>query len=284
LITGCAWIILCALHRDELLFLQKFISLVIIAGFVENVIYAIDYLQYNMTGNILLGINVIEAIATTVKRTLAFTALMLVVSGYSVFKPSLEFRPKAAIIGLNAAYFVVSVIYQFLDTLKYTPATYYLNIPDASESVFLGLTTILDFVILFWIFITLFTSVTYLKLHNQSHKLQMFKKLLLILVISYGVSLIFFIIELIASWGGLYNSWWRGWFIWDGYWSILHLSLLVVVVAIWRPTENNKLYAYSTQLSDINSVELPSVEPKAKGEETDLSAKDEEPEKEKNSL
>jgi len=100
----------------------------------------------------------------------------------------------------------------------------------------------------------------------------MFKRLLLILVISYIASLLFFIIELIASWGGLYDSWWRGWFIWSGYWDILHLALLVVVVVLWRPNANNKLYAYSTQLTDLNTVELPSVEIQEKNEEKEKSS------------
>lgn len=44
--------------------------------------------------------------------------------------------------------------------------------------------------------------------------------------------------------GNLFDSWWRGWWIWSGYYSILHFLLTVIIGWIWRPNSNNGQYAY----------------------------------------
>ena len=44
--------------------------------------------------------------------------------------------------------------------------------------------------------------------------------------------------------GSLFDSWWRGWWIWSGYYSILHFLLTVIIGWIWRPNSNNRQYAY----------------------------------------
>src|SRR4051812_40787699 len=56
------------------------------------------------------------------------------------------------------------------------------------------------------------------------------------------------------------DKWWRGWFILEAYWKILHFVVLICVSLLWRPNNNNKRYAYSMQLDDQdrgNGVELP---------------------------
>jgi hypothetical protein len=37
--------------------------------------------------------------------------------------------------------------------------------------------------------------------------------------------------------------------LWLAYWEFIYFACVLSVTIIWRPAENNKLYAYSTQLS-----------------------------------
>jgi len=89
-----------------------------------------------------------------------------------------------------------------------------------------------------------------LKLSKQEAKFQMFKILAITLLIAYIFSFTLFIIELVAQWNNYFNSWWRGWFFFDAYWEILYLVILIIIAIIWRPTENNFRYAFSSQLAD----------------------------------
>jgi hypothetical protein len=55
LVFGIAWLILSLKYRKDIMMLQKIISLVIIFGFLENLINGIDYAVYNKTGRIEIG-------------------------------------------------------------------------------------------------------------------------------------------------------------------------------------------------------------------------------------
>jgi hypothetical protein len=51
--------------------------------------------------------------------------------------------------------------------------------------------------------------------------MKMYKTLLIVLAVAYIISFAFFVIQLIASFGGLFDTWWRGlWFVDDGYWVL----------------------------------------------------------------
>jgi len=230
--------------------LQNVIAAVLVFGFLENFINGLDYAIYNKTGQVEVAFNIIEAMLTTCKQTIAYVALLLVTMGFTIYKPTLERKKKILLIVVTVTYFVCCLIYEFIDTLRYTPSTEYLNIPESAEYVFLIPTTILDFVILFWIFWELFWSLAFLKDKKQSEKFALFKKLALILAGAYIVSFVFFIIEIAASLGGYYNTWWRGWWVFDAYWPCLHFSLVLIIGLLWRPSGNNARYAFSAQLQD----------------------------------
>jgi len=67
--------------------------------------------------------------------------------------------------------------------------------------------------------------------------------------------MVFFIIELSAYWANKYYQWWEGYWLFTGYWSMLHFVMLLVVGFLWRPNPSNKRYAYSSQI--VDEVELP---------------------------
>jgi len=153
-----------------------------------------------------------DAIFISSQHTIDYVGLLLVCMGWTVIRADLEKKKLVMLIIIGTLYFILELIYEFILLLRYTPATEYLYVPSGAETAFLVLTSIMDFVILFWIFWELFRSIVSLKLSKQEAKFQMFKILAITLLIAYIFSFTLFIIELIAQWNNYFNSWWRGWF------------------------------------------------------------------------
>jgi len=152
LILGIIWSVFLVKYRKDLMKLQLWISFAILLGFLENVITAADYANYNNTGTISIGFNIIEALLISSKRTVSFVGLTLVAMGYTVSISTLEKKKKIALIVVGVLYFGISICYEFISAVRATPSTQYLNTSAAAEYTFLIFTTIMDFVFLFWIF------------------------------------------------------------------------------------------------------------------------------------
>jgi hypothetical protein len=58
-------------------------------------------------------------------------------------------RIKLIILGI--CYFVFKFIYEFVAMLRYTPQTYYLNVSEIAEYVFIIPSAVVDFLFLFWV-------------------------------------------------------------------------------------------------------------------------------------
>jgi len=53
----------------------------------------------------------------------------------------------------------------------------------------------------------------------------------------------------------IFVIWWRGWWIFDGYWDILYLVITAIVAFLWKPNQDNQRYAFSAQLQDETEVD-----------------------------
>jgi len=254
-VVGIIWISLSVKYKEGLMMLQHCLFAVIVSGCAENLTFSLDYVIYNRTGNISLGFNIFSVIFSTIKATISFVCILLVCNGFTVIKPTLDRKIKRYVSILGGCYFGFTAAYMFVDMLRYTPQTEYLNIPEGVEYLFLIPTTMLNFTFLLWTFYCLYETLNFLEDHKQPEKLKMFQRLGISLLVGYLISMVFFIIELSAYWANKYYQWWEGYWLFTGYWSMLHFVMLLVVGFLWRPNPSNKRYAYSSQLPD--EVELP---------------------------
>jgi len=264
LMLGIFWGILSFRFKLNLTIVQKIIGVVCFLGFVECLITASDYQNYNHTGKISLAFNVFTVLFLVTTRGISFIGLQLVVLGYSVYRKSLPPNTKKKLISLSVCYFVFTYIYQFLNMFRQTPETYYINISDGVVYLFLIPSVVTDIIFFFWIFWALYRSLSNLSVKKQPVKLLMFQRLRTLLLIAYIVSIIFFIIQIGASLSTTaQDNWWKGWWIFDIYWPLLHLVVLSGVILLWMPSSHNSRYAYSEQFDESevsqSEVELPRI-------------------------
>jgi len=261
---GIFWGYLSFRYRKDLMMLQNCIAIVIVLGIIENFVYGTDYAVYNIRGLVSLPFNVIEVILSTTKRTFGFVCLFLVASGYTVVRANLERVPRIFSIVFGILYFLSSGVYQIVYTLSNTPQTEYLNIPEWVDIAFLIPTTILDILFIIMLYFYINKSTKILLENKQEEKLKMFSKLIWILSVVFTMSFLFFLIELGAAWENDFFSWWKGWFIFTAYWSIIYFAVLCCIGFVWRPSANNARYAYASQLTENSSydskIELPSMD------------------------
>jgi len=270
------WSYLSYKFKDDLMFLQKMIYITLMSGVVENVLYFLDYIVYNHTGKISLTFNILSVLALTFKRTVCFLTLLMIASGYTVLSPILGKTLKGGLITIGIVYSVSCLCYEFVRMLRYTPATEYLRVPEGAEYILLAEISIVDFIILLWIFYAVFKTVGQLNKKKQTAKVQKYRQLMIVLGLAYLISLIFFIIEAYATWADLYLVWWKGWWVFDAYWSCLYFALILIIGFMFRPNGRNKMFAYSSQLDDHDTIELPHVESSASNTEREYKVKDEE--------
>eukprot|EP01119_Soliformovum_irregulare_P004154 TRINITY_DN15168_c0_g1_i1.p1 TRINITY_DN15168_c0_g1~~TRINITY_DN15168_c0_g1_i1.p1 ORF type:complete len:511 (-),score=113.00 TRINITY_DN15168_c0_g1_i1:56-1588(-) len=256
-VVGAVWIVLTYIYRHDIMRLQHGITLVLVLAFLENLISAADYATYNDRGKISLAFNLFSVIFSVLKKTSSYLLLLIVCMGWMIVRPDIEKKKKAALCIIGFLYLGVEGIYEFIAMLRYTPDTQSLNVPEAVEILFLVPASILDFIFLFWIFWSLMQTLLFLKTKRQDEKFRMYKVLAIVLLVAYVLSFTFFCIQLGAQYNGKFTDWWKGWFIFTGYWNILYWILLVVLGVLWRPNANNSRYAYSIQIEDNMEMEPP---------------------------
>ena len=231
------------------MYLQYWLLFVICVSFLENFLSSFDYLVYNETGKINLGFNVIYVLLSVTKRTASYIALILVTSGVTLTRPTLNVNEKRLLIGFSVGYVIISAIYQFLNTLSYTP-TGNSNIPESAIVLFLILATIYDFLWLLWVFRSLFNTLLLLQKKKQTEKLQIFKKLSWVILTFYFVSFILFISQMSLLLDDKYDKIWDSYWLFEAYWTAIYFIITVVIGVLWRPNPNTSRYAYSSQLGD----------------------------------
>ncbi|KAL1415895.1 hypothetical protein MTO96_028492 [Rhipicephalus appendiculatus] len=151
--------------------------------------------------------------------------------------------------GWGAAYFVMASVEGCLRTLK--PK----NTPDRLLTVLgIGL-ALLDSAICWWIFTSLSQTTRTLRLRRNIIKLSLYRHFTNTLVFAVLASVVFMVwVTFDHRTAECLTDWKELWFD-EGYWHLLFSLVLLVIMVLWRPTNNNKRYAF-TPLLDAADDEL----------------------------
>jgi len=134
------------------------------------------------------------------------------------------------------------------------------NVPTSFQYVSILLLSCANLVFFAWIFLAIAFIMRNLKQGGQTVKRQMYKNLSIILIISVVLSIAVFMLQISLEWLNLVDSLWKVWWIWEFYWELQYLVVLATIAIIWRPTGNNKRYAYAQQIdSTIGEIQLEDV-------------------------
>ncbi|KAG0045444.1 hypothetical protein BGZ83_009343 [Gryganskiella cystojenkinii] len=254
--VGVAWMVLCARHWREILTVQHFISGVILFLMVEMAFNWGYWDDYNKTGTSSMALLVMVALLNSGRNSISLFMLLIVSMGYGVVKPTLGSTMKKVII-LSLAHFLFGIIYS-AGTMS--------PVEDVSAMIVLMVVvplalTMTSFYI--WTLQSLTSTIATLNLRRQTEKVKMYTRLWRLLVFSLTVLCAFFVINTFNFMNMTDPDWpasyWRiKWFLLDGWLNVLYLIVFVVIVILWRPTENNKRYGIDQlETDDFDDAEDP---------------------------
>ena len=243
------WLFSYIRYRSNILPVQNYITA--ICGFlvIEMIVIWGYYTCLNRNGNNAgtKAYLAILSIFNSFRNAFTFFLLLIVCLGYGVVKPSLgDLMWKCrALAGLH---FVFAAIY--------TVFSYILPPDSASPWVLLVILplslTMTAFYI--WILSSLTHTIKFLEDRKQHVKALMYKNLWRLLLGSVLVIFAFFFFNslIFANESPLEfitRHWQSRWFMLDGWLNVVYFVDFCIIAFIWRPTENNRRFAMSSQLA-----------------------------------
>ncbi|CEF70880.1 Transmembrane receptor, eukaryota family-containing protein [Strongyloides ratti] len=238
-----AWLYLCSRKWKDLLKIQFWIGIVILVGLIEKAVFLSEFSTVNETGFTTGGMIEFAEIISAFKRTLSRVLILIVSIGYGVVKPRLgETLNQITVVG--GLYFVFSAIEGLIRTS-------WKSAEAIKERQFATLPLVFFEVIIFWwIFTSLTNTIRALKIRNNDVKLRLYSNFANILGISIIASVIFMIWFLVNHvFRHCLMNWKELWFD-TAFWHLLFCSVLIAIMILWRPANNNQRFAFTPLLDD----------------------------------
>uniref|UniRef100_A0A0K0FJN3 Transmembrane protein 87A (inferred by orthology to a human protein) n=1 Tax=Strongyloides venezuelensis TaxID=75913 RepID=A0A0K0FJN3_STRVS len=237
------WLYLCARKWKDLLKIQFWIGIVILVGLIEKAVFLSEFSTVNETGFTTSGMIEFAEIISSFKRTLSRVLIIIVSIGYGVVKPRLgETLNQVTVVG--GLYFIFSAIEGLIRTS-------WKSAEAIKERQFATLPLIFFEVIIFWwIFTSLTNTIRALKIRNNDVKLRLYSNFANVLGISIAISIIFMLWFLTNHvFRHCLMDWKELWFD-TAFWHLLFCSVLIAIMFLWRPANNNQRFAFTPLLDD----------------------------------
>ncbi|KAJ9580247.1 hypothetical protein L9F63_004095 [Diploptera punctata] len=240
-IFGLAWLIVSFCQWRDLLRIQFWIGGVILLGMLEKATFYAEYQSINSTGVSVKGAMLLAELVSCGKRTLARMLVIIVSLGFGIVKPRLG-PMLHRVVGTGLLYFTLAAIESYLRIMhpKNDPSNQILvaSIPLA----------VLDSAICWWIFTSLVQTTRTLRLRRNLVKLSLYRHFTNTLIFAVISSVVFMLYSIkyhhltqcLTDWMELWVD--------DAYWHLLFSVLLLVIMILWRPTNNNQRYAFTPLL------------------------------------
>eukprot|EP00908_Phaeocystis_cordata_P015802 Transcript_26992.p1 GENE.Transcript_26992~~Transcript_26992.p1 ORF type:complete len:504 (-),score=210.75 Transcript_26992:59-1474(-) len=253
---GVIWIVLCLRHCAQLLPLQSCISAVLFLGAVETATWYFDYVSFNAGGTRGVAPVVLGVLLSTVKKTVSRLLVLVVCLGYGVVRPTLG----------NVAYKVMGLglVYVFFNALLDVAS----NVSQLSQlSVSARLLLILPMALLdaffyWWLFSGLTRTLQQLSSRRQSAKLLLYRRFSHVLLAAVVVSALWVCWQMAVIVSDSLDERWDKLWVFDAFWHVLYLAVLLAICYLWSPSKNNLQYAYMDELGqeaedDEEEVDMP---------------------------
>ncbi|KDR08347.1 hypothetical protein L798_01305 [Zootermopsis nevadensis] len=240
-IFGLAWLIVSFCQWRDLLRIQFWIGGVILLGMLEKATFYAEYQSINLTGVSVKGAMFLAELVSCGKRTLARMLVIIVSLGFGIVKPRLG-PMLHRVVGTGVLYFTLAAIESYLRVMhpKNDPSnqTLIASIPLA----------VLDSAICWWIFTSLVQTTRTLRLRRNLVKLSLYRHFTNTLIFSVISSVIFMLYSIKYHRFATCLTDWKELWVDEAYWHLLFSVLLLVIMILWRPTNNNQRYAFTPLL------------------------------------
>ncbi|XP_071445363.1 transmembrane protein 87A [Hetaerina americana] len=240
-VFGMAWLIVSFCQWRDLLRIQFWIGGVIFLGMLEKATFYAEYQSINSTGESVKAAVLIAELVSCGKRTLARMLVIIVSLGFGIVKPRLG-PMLHRVMSVGVVYLVIASVESFLRVLN--PKN------DPSSQVLLASAplALVDSVICWWIFTSLVQTTRTLRLRRNLVKLSLYRHFTNTLIFAVISSVIFMLYSIKAHKLALCLTDWKELWVDEAYWHILFSLILLVIMFLWRPTNNNQRYAFTPLL------------------------------------
>ena len=236
LILNVVWLVLIIISIKNLIRLQFVILAVLLLGYAEQFLFLLDYAYMNITGNDPYGLIYVAEIVSAVKRMLARILVVVICLGFGTVRPRLGTANIRVLVAASIIYFSVASVTSVINAINdyEYQNIWYLRI----------LLIILDIAWFYWIFYALVNTRRALKLRRNKVKLALYNSLGIVLIFaataSFALILVYVYIFLIND----CNSNWNERKADLIFWPSLFLILQAAIMVIWRPSNNDKRFAF----------------------------------------
>uniref|UniRef100_A0A1A9W1R5 GOST seven transmembrane domain-containing protein n=1 Tax=Glossina brevipalpis TaxID=37001 RepID=A0A1A9W1R5_9MUSC len=239
---GIIWLIVSFLQWRDLLRIQFWIGGVILLGMLEKAFFYAYYHSLNSTGVVVPSAEMAAEFVSCAKRTLARMLVIIMSLGFGIVKPRLG-PMLHRVVGVGTLYFILACVESYLRVMHAKTKRSELlvaNIPLA----------FVDSGICYWIFTSLVQTTRTLRLRRNMVKLSLYRHFTNTLIFSVIASTAFMFYSMRYNKKEYCTPGWR--LIWfeTAFWHILFSVLLLVIMILWRPTNNNQRYAFTPLLDN----------------------------------
>ncbi|XP_074598604.1 transmembrane protein 87A [Brevipalpus obovatus] len=241
------WLVASAMQWRDLLRIQFWIGGVIFLGMLENAVFYAEFQSINSSGVSVKGALLAAELISCLKRTLARMLVIIVSLGFGIVKPRLG-PMLHRVVCVGGLFFSLSALEAVLRVYKS-------KIDPNNQTLMAGIPlAVMDSVICWWIFSSLVQTMRTLRLRRNLVKLHSYRMFTNTLITAVFVSVIFMI------WVIHYHKLtrcitdWRQIWLDNAFWDVLFSAVLLVIMVLWRPTNNNQRYAF-TPLLDASDDE-----------------------------
>ncbi|BFF94334.1 transmembrane protein 87A [Drosophila madeirensis] len=239
-IFGIIWLYVSFSQWRDLLRIQFWIGGVILLGMLEKAFFYAEYQTLTNTGVAVEHAELVAEFVSCAKRTLARMLVIIMSLGFGIVKPRLG-PMLHRVVGVGTLYFVLACVESYLRITNVKS--------DRSELLVASIPlAVLDTGICWWIFTSLVQTTRTLRLRRNMVKLSLYRHFTNTLIFAVIASVIFMLFALRLRRTENCTPGWRDIWIDTGFWHILFSVLLLVIMILWRPTNNNQRYAFTPLL------------------------------------
>ncbi|CAG9861479.1 unnamed protein product [Phyllotreta striolata] len=245
---GVIWLVLSFTQWRDLLRVQFWIGGVILLGMLEKATFYAEYQSINNTGVRFQGAMLFAEWISCAKRTLARMLVVIVSLGFGIVKPRLG-ATLHRVVGVGLLYFFLAASEAYLRITK--------DKNDPSKDILVASVplAVLDSAICWWIFSALVNTTRTLRLRRNEAKLGLYRHFTNTLIFAVLASVFFMLysikvhhfVECLVVWKDIWVE--------EAYWHVLFSLLLLVIMILWRPTNNNQRYAFVPLLDTGDDAE-----------------------------
>ncbi|XP_075152292.1 transmembrane protein 87A [Haematobia irritans] len=242
-IFGIIWLAVSFTQWRDLLRIQFWIGGVILLGMLEKAFFYAEYHSVNTSGVSVPGAELTAEFVSCAKRTLARMLVIIMSLGFGIVKPRLG-PLLHRVVGVGLLYFLLACVESYLRVMR--------NKPDIQNELLVASIplAVLDTGICWWIFTSLVQTTRTLRLRRNMVKLSLYRHFTNTLIFSVIASVIFMLYALRLRKAENCTPGWRNIWIDTAFWHILFSVLLLVIMVLWRPTNNNQRYAFTPLLDN----------------------------------